>query len=57
MVDIIKTHLKPIITAAILLALLAVILVLLASDGVVATAFKTMITTTIFNKGIEAGGF
>jgi hypothetical protein len=56
MVDIIKTHLKPIIAAAILLALLAVILVLLASDGVVATAFKTMITT-IFNKGIEAGGF
>lgn len=56
MVDIIKTHLKPIIAAAILLALLAVILVLLDSDGVVATAFKTMITT-IFNKGIEAGGF
>lgn len=53
MVDIIKIHLKPIIAAAILLA---VILVLLASDGVVATAFKTMITT-IFNKGIEAGGF
>ncbi len=56
MVDIIKTHLKPIIAAAILLALLVVILALLTSDGVVATAFKDMLTT-IFNKGIEAGGF
>ena len=56
MVDIIKTHLKPIIAAAILIALTAVILALLSTDGVVATGFQSMLTT-IFNKGIEAGGF
>lgn len=56
MVEIIKTHLKPIIAAAILIALMAVILALLSTDGAVATAFQTMLTT-IFNKGIDAGGF
>lgn len=56
MKEIIKTHLKPIIAAAILIALMAVILALLSPDGVVATAFQAMLTT-IFNKGIDAGGF
>uniref|UniRef100_UPI00402AC6A0 hypothetical protein n=1 Tax=[Lactobacillus] rogosae TaxID=706562 RepID=UPI00402AC6A0 len=56
MVDIIKTHIKPIMAGAILIALLAIILALLATDGTVATAFSNMLTT-IFNKGIEAGGF
>lgn len=39
MVDIIKTHIKPIMAGAILIALLAIILALLATDGTVATAF------------------
>lgn len=63
MVDIIKTHIKPIMAGAILLALLAIILALLAiilalfaTNGTVATALSNMLTT-IFNKGIEAGGF
>lgn len=56
MVDIIKTHIKPKMAAAILLALLAIILALCATNGTVATAFSNLLTT-IFNKGIEAGGF
>lgn len=56
MVDIIKTRLKPIMAGAILIALLAIILALLATNGTVATAFSGLLTT-IFNKGIEAGGF
>lgn len=55
MVEIIKTHLKPIMAAAILIALLAVILALVKSDEV-SKSFQTMLTT-IFNKGIDAGGF
>ena len=56
MVDIIKTHIKPIMAGAILLAILALILALLAANGVVDTAFGHMLTD-IFTKGLEAGGF
>lgn len=56
MVDIIRTHIKPIMAGAILLAILVLILALLASGGVVDNAFGNMLTS-IFTKGLEAGGF
>ncbi len=56
MVDIIKTHIKPIMAGAILIALLAIILALLTTNGTVANAFSSMLST-IFSKGLDAGGF
>ena len=56
MVDIIKAHLKPIIAAAILIALMGVILLFVTPDGVASTAFKDMLLS-IFSKGLDAGGF